>query len=369
MLNGLFKRFKKRKVPLKISFLGLDRAGKTTIINWLKGKGFTDPDRTLGMTVATGEEIEGFSLKGLELTVWDIGGQVSFRNILWEQYSANSDALVYIIDANDKQRYAEAISELYRAVSLSKKTPLLYIIMNKLDLVEDVLIPVEEEGRVSEERLVRKGDSFAIIDKNLIENYLDDILWELNLGADLPKHVQGVQIFGVSAKTKLGLNEAFQDLFQKLSNFRAKIKETTEPLQYVAPMRSHLLHVQNIYIVNEGGIPVLSAEIGSITSDSLLVGGLLGAMTEATKNVFGSSASQMFPMGAYTVYNRKYGLVRVFVVADRGTHKRALERVVHLAYETAVELGLDIHSQKAVVGIDIQPEFEKKMREYLVLEE
>ena len=118
MLDGLFKRFKKRKVPAKISFLGLDRAGKTTIINWLKGKGFTDPSRTMGMAVTEGDEIEGFSLAGLELTVWDIGGQEAFRNILWEQYSANSFALVYIIDTNDKQLYAEAISELYRAISL-----------------------------------------------------------------------------------------------------------------------------------------------------------------------------------------------------------------------------------------------------------
>ena len=243
--------------------------------------------------------------------------------------------------------------------------------MNKLDLVEEVLTVVEGDDRknIDEKRLVRKDDnSFAVIDKSLIENYLDDILWELNLGADLSIHVQGVQIFGASAKTKLGLNEGFEDLFQKLVSFRARTKEISEPLQYVAPMRSHLLHVHNIYIVNEGGIPILSAEVGTITSDSLLVGGLLGAMTEATKNVFGSSASQMFPMGAYTVYNKKYEDVRVFVVADRGTHKRALERVVHLAYDTAIELGLDLTSQDVVIEIDIQPEFEKKMRKHLYMD-
>ena len=62
MMN-IVRRFRKRQdKPVKIVFLGLDQAGKSTILAWLKGKGFTAPRRTLGMDVADGNEIYGKKL-------------------------------------------------------------------------------------------------------------------------------------------------------------------------------------------------------------------------------------------------------------------------------------------------------------------
>ncbi|MHA2295537.1 MAG: ADP-ribosylation factor-like protein [Candidatus Hodarchaeales archaeon] len=371
MLDNLFNRFKKRKTnPLKVSFLGLDHAGKTTIINWLKGRGFTDPARTMGIDISTDSEIEGLSLEGFRLTVWDIGGQETFRKSFWEQWGSDSDVLIYIIDANDRKRYPEAMSELYRAVSISKNKPLLYIIMNKLDLLDAVLVQVERDDEVEREVLVKKGEVLSIIDKNLIERYLDDILWELNLGSEFSKHVQAVQFFGTSAKTGLGLSEVFEDLLKKVVTFQATLKMDLEPLKYVPPMQSHLLKIQGIYIITIGGLTVLSAEFGSIEGDSMLVGGFLSALTDAAMHIFGSSGSSqdssIFPLGAYSVYNRKFEEnMRIFVVADRGTHKRALEKVADNAYNTTKELQVFIESQVSSSGMDAQQEFEWRMKKLI----
>jgi small GTP-binding protein len=81
--------------------LGLDAAGKTTILYKLK----------LGEHVTTiptiGFNVEAIEHKGLNLHVWDIGGQERIR-ALWRHYYHNTQGLIFVVDSNDVTRVEEA---------------------------------------------------------------------------------------------------------------------------------------------------------------------------------------------------------------------------------------------------------------------
>ena len=123
-------RTKKQQV-VKVAWLGLDHAGKTTIIRQITtGKFDANIKRTLGMNV------EEFNSKNVKFVSWDIGGQQTFRSSLWESYMAGSMGIIFVVDSADHERLDEAREELWRYIFSSKEfvsTPLL-ILANKQDL-------------------------------------------------------------------------------------------------------------------------------------------------------------------------------------------------------------------------------------------
>lgn len=114
--------------PARILFCGLDAAGKTTILYVSK----------LGEVVTTiptiGFNVETVTYKNVQLTAWDVGGRDKIRP-LWRHYYANTSALVFVVDSNDRERISEASEELFRMVNEEelKGKPVL-IFANKQDL-------------------------------------------------------------------------------------------------------------------------------------------------------------------------------------------------------------------------------------------
>lgn len=132
-LQKLRKLAAKKQRRVKVSWIGLDRAGKTTLIKRIS-KDIFDPKtkRTLGMNV------EEFSVENdLVFTSWDIGGQLTFRDTLWEAYMAGSMGVIYVVDSADTNRFPEAKEELWRYVMNNPKVandvPIL-VLANKQDL-------------------------------------------------------------------------------------------------------------------------------------------------------------------------------------------------------------------------------------------
>ena len=120
--------FSKPKKNIRILFLGIERAGKTTILYQLK----------LGQTVAQLSTV-GFNLETLKhnkttFTIWDVGGKQIIRP-LWKHYYENAQAIVYVIDANDETRLQETKEELKKTLKdLDLKGIPLVILANKQDL-------------------------------------------------------------------------------------------------------------------------------------------------------------------------------------------------------------------------------------------
>ena len=116
----------------RILMLGLDAAGKTTVLNRLK----------LGehiMTIPTiGFNVDTIEFKGFNLNIWDVGGQDRIR-ALWRHYFHNTQGLIFVVDCNDTKRIKEAKEELYKLLEEDElKDSVLLIYANKQDLPEAV---------------------------------------------------------------------------------------------------------------------------------------------------------------------------------------------------------------------------------------
>lgn len=115
------------KQPVQIAMLGLDSAGKTSILYKLK----------LGEIIATiptiGFNVETLDYKNITFTVWDVGGQTALRP-LWKKYYQHSQALIYVVDSSDTSRIKEARTTLYQILSDDDlKNTALLVYANKCD--------------------------------------------------------------------------------------------------------------------------------------------------------------------------------------------------------------------------------------------
>ena len=85
----------------RILMLGLDAAGKTTILYKLKLNEAVSSIPTIGFNVETVSPV-----KNVNFTVWDVGGQDKIRP-LWKHYFHNTEGLVYVVDSADRERFNE----------------------------------------------------------------------------------------------------------------------------------------------------------------------------------------------------------------------------------------------------------------------
>ncbi|KAF9084681.1 Arf GTPase arf1 [Mortierella sp. AM989] len=105
LFSGIFLKGKDSKIVM----LGIDAAGKTTILYQLK----------LGEVVTTiptiGFNTETINYKNLSLTVWDVSSQDKIRP-LWRHYYPGCVAVIFVVDSKDRERVSEARYELERVL-------------------------------------------------------------------------------------------------------------------------------------------------------------------------------------------------------------------------------------------------------------
>eukprot|EP00494_Astrolonche_serrata_P024345 UN24603 len=85
------------KKEMRILMVGLDAAGKTTILYKLKLGEIVTTIPTIGFNVETVE------YKNISFTVWDVGGQDKIRP-LWRHYYQNTQGIIFVVDSNDRDR-------------------------------------------------------------------------------------------------------------------------------------------------------------------------------------------------------------------------------------------------------------------------
>lgn len=108
--------------------VGLDAAGKTTILYKLKLGEIVTTIPTIGFNVETVE------YKNISFTVWDVGGQDKIRP-LWRHYFQNTQGLIFVVDSNDRDRISEARDELHRMLNEDElRDAVLLVFANKQDL-------------------------------------------------------------------------------------------------------------------------------------------------------------------------------------------------------------------------------------------
>ncbi|KIV89493.1 hypothetical protein, variant [Exophiala mesophila] len=128
-ISKLFSGLIWGKKDIRILILGLDNAGKTTLLYRLK----------IGEVVTTiptiGFNVESVQYGNLNFDVWDLGGQTSIRPY-WRSYYANTAAVVFVIDSTDIERLEIAADELRSMLNEDElKDAALLVFANKQDQV------------------------------------------------------------------------------------------------------------------------------------------------------------------------------------------------------------------------------------------
>ena len=127
ILSKILDFFSRSRNNFKIIILGIQNAGKTTILYRL----------SIGQLVKTtptiGSNVEEISYNNVKLQAWDLGGQESTRSI-WNVYYANTDAVIYVIDTHDES-YDDRKTQFYKLLeNETLKNAVILIYANKQDL-------------------------------------------------------------------------------------------------------------------------------------------------------------------------------------------------------------------------------------------
>eukprot|EP00052_Salpingoeca_macrocollata_P015075 m.119498 g.119498 ORF g.119498 m.119498 type:complete len:185 (-) comp19544_c0_seq1:60-614(-) len=127
-LLSILKKVKQNEKELRLLMLGLDNAGKTTILKKFNGEDIDSISPTLGFNIKTLEH------RGYKMNFWDVGGQKSLRSY-WRNYFESTDGLIWVVDSADRLRMQDCRHELAQLLQEERLAgaPLL-VFANKQDL-------------------------------------------------------------------------------------------------------------------------------------------------------------------------------------------------------------------------------------------
>ena len=127
-LLTILKRQKQKEREVRLLMLGLDNAGKTTVVKKFNGENIDEISPTLGFNIKTLE------YRGYKLNVWDVGGQTSLRSY-WRNYFEQTDGLVWVVDSADRARLLDCKAELQVLLQQEVCTPSLSLMLALVPLV------------------------------------------------------------------------------------------------------------------------------------------------------------------------------------------------------------------------------------------
>lgn len=129
LLTVLRKRQRKAS-QARVLLLGLDNAGKSTLVARALGRDLQEVHPTFGF------QIETLQHGGLTLNVWDVGGQQSLRPY-WHNYFEKTDLLMWVVDATALERLPACARELHAVLGAQDRLTGagLLVWINKIDAV------------------------------------------------------------------------------------------------------------------------------------------------------------------------------------------------------------------------------------------
>ncbi|CDS06932.1 Putative ADP-ribosylation factor like protein1 [Lichtheimia ramosa] len=155
LLSGLY-RYLTRKEEYYVLIIGLDNAGKTTLLERIKsifiGVPGLAPER---IAPTVGLNIGRVDIKSSRINFWDLGGQQDLQSI-WERYYPECHGIVFVVDSTDSKRLEECRDTFERIITNDQVegVPIL-MLANKQDV--DGALRVEEIKEVFNRIAVKLG--------------------------------------------------------------------------------------------------------------------------------------------------------------------------------------------------------------------
>jgi len=169
-LLTIIRKVKRKEKEIRILLVGLDNAGKTTIVKKICGDDISTVSPTLGFQIKTVHR------GGYALNVWDVGGQKSLRSY-WRNYFERTDALIWVIDSADIGRMQDCKEELHRLLKEERLAGAsLLVLANKQDIAGSLRIDaIRDEhlrlGDLADSRHWRIFASSALTGQGLDESF------------------------------------------------------------------------------------------------------------------------------------------------------------------------------------------------------
>jgi len=141
-LLTILKKIRQKEKEVRLLILGLDNAGKTTIMRKFNGEETDSIAPTLGFNIKTVE------YGGFKLSFWDVGGQQTIRSY-WRNYFEQTDGIIWVVDCSDRYRLEQCRDELHGLLNQEKLAGATLLVMaNKQDI--EGALPAAEIARVLE---------------------------------------------------------------------------------------------------------------------------------------------------------------------------------------------------------------------------
>jgi len=279
----------KTKTHKKILMIGLDNGGKTSILAVLQDK-FSIIKSLLPTRGVKREKLDFF---GYPILSWDLGGQVQYREKLYfnrpELFFTEADLVLYVIDTQDSDRFAEAANyfrEVLKVLKDLNEYPPVLVVLSKSD--QDIRTSLEWQNNISaiknkfnnivreEEKTSIKYSDTTIYQKEtilqmfsealktvsetseIIENILEDFTTTIEGKASSLISMDGL-IFG--SYTSSDIDEALLNntalIMQTLSNFHNSIGLIREPSMTLDfPLNGFAIRGEKLFEYSELKIPV-----------------------------------------------------------------------------------------------------------------
>jgi len=163
----------------KMLFLGLDNAGKTTLLGALSQK------RVISCRPTTQPNQQELTLGGLSFRTVDLGGHKSARG-LWKDYMIDVDVIVFVVDVADSDRFPEAKEVLHELLKLDQLSQIPFLVLgNKID----------KRGAVSEPELKEALGIYYTSGKGKVQ---------------VEQHIRPIEVYMCSIGNGTGYAEGFR---------------------------------------------------------------------------------------------------------------------------------------------------------------
>ncbi|BBN06877.1 ADP-ribosylation factor-like protein 2 [Marchantia polymorpha subsp. ruderalis] len=170
-LLSIIRKVKRKEKEMRILMVGLDNAGKTTIVKRINGEDTSGISPTLGFNIKT------MQFKSYRVNIWDVGGQKTLRSY-WRNYYEQTDGMVWVVDSSDIRRLQDCREELHGLLQEEKLMGAsLLIFANKQDL-KGSLSP-EDIAKVLDLGLMDKSRHWQIVGCSAVtgKGLLDGFDW------------------------------------------------------------------------------------------------------------------------------------------------------------------------------------------------
>jgi len=132
-LLTILKKLREEEKEMRVLMLGLDGAGKTTVVRKLLHKDVNVIEPTLGFNIDTIQY--DLNSESYNVNVWDVGGQKSIRTF-WKNYFEKTEGLIWVVDCGDRSRLAICREEMHKLLKEERlQGATLLVLANKQDLV------------------------------------------------------------------------------------------------------------------------------------------------------------------------------------------------------------------------------------------